>query len=284
MMELLKNVFKNVVAKIEISQFLPVGLRHSNSKSCTATSELHKTMRTLKSNTNKAWKQELIWLTRTQLQRSGGEGGWSVMCDVPPGTRWRVSDESLHLLEWDFRSQPFVLLFDRAYNWTCQRQFNMMHLFTNSSSGLINHLADPCDAPPPPLQPYLTVGVCVHVCAVATLCVCVCLLCAVDFVYLWPLQPRRSARVIWAGGDHRYWLTFGAAARWGRCEFLNKHTRAGEVGGLPTRLLAHPHIHRWPLHGCSGSGDLILCYYRDIIISCNRLPCVWGFLRNIIFF
>lgn len=55
-----------------------------------------------------------------------------------------------------FHSEPSFLLFDRAYNWTCQWQFNMMHLFTNSSSGVINHLADPSDAPP---HPYLTVGV-----------------------------------------------------------------------------------------------------------------------------
>lgn len=136
------------------------------------------------------------------------------MCDVPPGTRWRVSDESLHLLEWDFRSQPFVLLFDRAYNWTCQRQFNMMHLFTNSSSGLINHLADPCDAPPPPLQPYLTVGECVHVCAVAALCVCASALRGRFCLSLTPaasavspcyLSRRRSPLLadIWSGGEVR---------------------------------------------------------------------------------
>lgn len=146
-----------------------------------------------------------------------------------------VSDESVHILEWDFRSQPFVLLFDRAYNWTCQQQFNMMHLFTNLSPGLINHFADRCDAVLPPLQPYLTIRVCV--------CAWLYLLRAVDFVYLWPLQPRRSARVIWAGGDHRYWLTFGAAPRWGRCEFLNKHAGGGEGGGGSWHPPTHPPEH-----------------------------------------
>lgn len=129
-----------------------------------------------------------------------------------PGTWWRVSDEYVHILEWDFHSQPFVLLFDRAYNWTCQQQFNMMHLFTNSSPGLINHLTDPCDAVPPSLQPYLTIAL-VCVCAVAALRVCVsavrgrfCLsltpaASAVSLCYL----SRRSPLLadIWSGAEVR---------------------------------------------------------------------------------
>lgn len=37
-------------------------------------------------------------------------------------------------LKMEFQSQPSSLSFDRAYNWTCQWQFNMIHLFTNPSS------------------------------------------------------------------------------------------------------------------------------------------------------
>lgn len=37
-------------------------------------------------------------------------------------------------LKMEFQSQPSTLSFDRAYNWTCQWQFNMIHLFTNPSS------------------------------------------------------------------------------------------------------------------------------------------------------
>lgn len=33
-----------------------------------------------------------------------------------------------------FQSEPSSLSFDRAYNWICQWQFNMIHLFTNLSS------------------------------------------------------------------------------------------------------------------------------------------------------
>lgn len=121
----------------------------------------------------------------------GSAGGRGV--DVHPshpGTRWRVSDESVHILEWDFRSQPFVLLFDRAYNWTCQQQFNMMHLFTNSSLGLINHLADPRDAVPPSPQPHLTLGACVRWQPWVSVCVCVS---AVRSRFCLSLTPAASA-------------------------------------------------------------------------------------------
>lgn len=37
-------------------------------------------------------------------------------------------------LKMEFQSQPSTLSFDRAYNWTCQWQFNVIHLFTNPSS------------------------------------------------------------------------------------------------------------------------------------------------------
>lgn len=43
-------------------------------------------------------------------------------------------DESLYLLKMGFQSETSSLSFDSGYNWTCQWQFNMIHLFTNPSS------------------------------------------------------------------------------------------------------------------------------------------------------
>lgn len=111
---------------------------------------------------------------------------------------------SLHL-KMGFQSEPSSLSFDRAYNWTCQWQFNMIHLFTNpSSESSITSLIPEICIVLSPQQTQLTVWV--FVCSwAAQLCGWPC-----ASVGLSVLVTRCA---IWAGGDHSYWLTFGTVPR-----------------------------------------------------------------------
>ena len=71
--------------------------------------------------------------------------------------------------------------FDRGYNWTCQWQYNMIHLFTDGSWMPSINLADPrprcgssrrCRRPDSPPGVFVSQSACV--CVSLSLCVCVC--------------------------------------------------------------------------------------------------------------
>lgn len=129
-----------------------------------------------------------------------------------------VSDESLHLLKWDFTvNPPFSYLTEPIIGHVSGNLTWCIYLPIHRRESSITSLI-------PQMRRHIhtSQSECLYESGGGGRGgggVCGCLCSAVGFVYLWPLQCWWSGCVIWAGGDHGYWLTFGTVPRWAGVNF-----------------------------------------------------------------